>query len=375
MAKFSKQKHWPDGYEILSFGDWQGLKVKTIAGWSRDGFINRPIDSSPNPVHFTKSWCNCTAPVGADVSRAAGAFQAHWQFDRALLEASNAAYAKLRKRVGTLNAGLGMDLATLNQTTGMFVNASKTLGNAWSNLRRGNLLGFFQALGHHGLPPAARSKKYKGSGNWYDTRKRVYQQSSDLWLEFHFGWVPFVEDMFTAVKVLQGPKSSATYVFGSSTKIIDGYTQYYAGEYPYAQMSGSVRVKMCCRVYVTNPNAYLVQQLGLANPAHVVWDAIPFSFVLDWFFTVGKFLESLDDFFGLTQLDPYTLTFYRGKDSADGVYPRLGYTQNSESILMLGDSSPISFRWNPYPRSRIGSAVWKATTSLALLTQKLRHRL
>jgi hypothetical protein len=33
--------------------------------------------------------------------------------------------------------------------------------------------------------------------------------------------------------------------------------------------------------------------LGLNNPIAIVWEAIPYSFVIDWFFKVGKLLDSL----------------------------------------------------------------------------------
>jgi len=42
----------------------------------------------------------------------------------------------------------------------------------------------------------------------------------------------------------------------------------------------------------SNIKAYAAA-LGLNNPAAIVWEAIPYSFVVDWFFKVGKLLNSL----------------------------------------------------------------------------------
>ncbi len=63
---------------------------------------------------------------------------------------------------------------------------------------------------------------------------------------------------------------------------------------------------MGCEVTISNPNLYLANNLGLANPAIVVWELIPFSFVVDWFVTVGQFLENGSAWLGLTVTKPYT---------------------------------------------------------------------
>ena len=53
---------------------------------------------------------------------------------------------------------------------------------------------------------------------------------------------------------------------------------------------------------ISSPNSLKANQLGLVNPASVAWELIPFSFLVDWFLPVGKFLESYTDTVGM-QLD------------------------------------------------------------------------
>ena len=58
-----------------------------------------------------------------------------------------------------------------------------------------------------------------------------------------------------------------------------------------------VRVKG--EVGVINPNLYLLQQLGLLNPASIAWELVPYSFVLDWFSNIGQVLGQFTAFAGL----------------------------------------------------------------------------
>lgn len=63
------------------------------------------------------------------------------------------------------------------------------------------------------------------------------------------------------------------------------------------------KIQMNCQVHYDldanfeNLLGYLkatLAALGIGNPAKVIWNAIPFSFVVDWFFNIGTFLDGLD---------------------------------------------------------------------------------
>jgi hypothetical protein len=56
-----------------------------------------------------------------------------------------------------------------------------------------------------------------------------------------------------------------------------------------------------------------LSQVGITNPALLVWELIPYSFVFDWIIPVGDFLGSLDALVGVENLlvgDSYTVTSY-----------------------------------------------------------------
>jgi hypothetical protein len=123
---------------------------------------------------------------------------------------------------------------------------------------------------------------------------------SSLWLEYTFGWVPFFSDMWAAANVLQQD-------FGrTSHKVVVRDVAYdvYQDGGSFHSYTGEVSMYMKGTLRVTNPNLLLANKLGLVNPAYVLWDAVPFSFVLDWVLPVGKFLQSLSNEYGLEVLNP-----------------------------------------------------------------------
>jgi len=136
-------------------------------------------------------------------------------------------------------------------------------------------------------------------------RKSPAKSVADTWLEYSFGWKPLVEDIYSTVDLLQNPikatrvKASRTYsVARSDSRSGNIITAY--------DVSGTDFCTMGCEVKVNNPNLYLANNLGLANPATLIWELIPFSFVVDWFASVGQFLNSGTDWLGLTVTNPYT---------------------------------------------------------------------
>lgn len=47
--------------------------------------------------------------------------------------------------------------------------------------------------------------------------------------------------------------------------------------------------------YITNPNAFLLNRVGLINPVQVAWQLTPLSMFVDWWWNVSAFLGSYTD--------------------------------------------------------------------------------
>ncbi len=115
-------------------------------------------------------------------------------------------------------------------------------------------------------------------------------KASDKWLELQYGWLPLIKDVQGAAEFLaqtlnfpfekkyqvRKKKPLAATV---PNDIRDG------GDYLF---DGKTRGQLICFCKEVN----VAQLLGLLDPASVLWEVTPWSFVADWFLPIGSYLAA-----------------------------------------------------------------------------------
>lgn len=147
-----------------------------------------------------------------------------------------------------------------------------------------------------------------------DRRRDLAGSLANTWLEWHFGWKPMIQDIANATRVITNADANAKHLRDLRIRVRSGHSQGgfdfttgYSGAYYHitARHEGSVKGALSAKVNVSNPDVYLQNRLGLLNPAGIVWELIPFSFVVDWFANVDQILAAnFNPFAGLTLSDP-----------------------------------------------------------------------
>jgi hypothetical protein len=180
------------------------------------------------------------------------------------------------------------------QTVNLVANAARTIGSAYRDLRRGNFVGAMGSLGIQGT--ASERRRYYRQYGVDPTRA-----AANAWLAATYGWRPLVNDVYNAAQTLaetvNRPENTETRV--------SAYTQYQDRKvFPDFTIGVSPSIKARRTLYQketwkgvwrfkpTSLDSW--GSFGLLNPASVAWELIPFSFVVDWFLPVGRYLESLD---------------------------------------------------------------------------------
>lgn len=114
---------------------------------------------------------------------------------------------------------------------------------------------------------------------------------SGVWLAAQYGWLPLISDVQDALQALTvlGKYKRSVEVLGTAKS----KPRSFDGRPDGASLSVPVKLE---DERVTNSITLLEQlgllrQLGLDNLATIVWERIPFSFVVDWFIPVGNYLE------------------------------------------------------------------------------------
>lgn len=263
-----------------------------------------------------------------------------------------AAYDKFHK-LALPKASMALTLMDREKSIVMIAQRAKQLLRFAKSVARLDPIRAYQALGL----PLGKLTKSKAKA------------PADLWLEFTFGWVPLVEDIGAAVDVLQGsPKYER--VKGAKSAAFTTDAPWDGGS---SAMTHTELTTVCSGgIRITNPNLLLANQLGFVNPAAVAWDAVPFSFVIDWFIPVGKFLNSFTTDLGFEIEEPMITTICVWSGANRHVAFNNGKTINyyngktvSRTIRPFHRPSLLDRRGLPQV------SPWLAATTISLLIQQL----
>jgi hypothetical protein len=351
------QKHYVTALDLDS-------RVYYTTNWDSRSRVSAPSD--PVPVYEPDD------PIGVD--SLAGVDQ-DTIYSADLDRARNKAYAKFTDQM--------KDSA---QNANNALECGQSLGQILGHVR--SIAGAVSALKHGDVSGAAKKLGVSISGNRERKIKQRAKQLSDRWLELHFGWVPLVQDIGSSIDILQGTgKSSVSFQRISSGASFSGshsstVSQLVPGPY-FDSTSDSYRWSGGCRmrgvVAVENPNIAIANQMGFVNPLSVAWEAVPFSFVVDWFSNVGQCLGAMSDFWGyqLHNASTSTLAFNNLTHS----YSRQSVGINSQlvkstvySVKLVhqgrlgGLVSPV-FRFTPFK----GFSLARGATAISLLVQQMKH--
>lgn len=284
---------------MATFGPFQRIVhipnlIKTTRTWYRQ----KPVTASPLP--YTLAVLERRAHTGyPDLTTFYG--WAVTTLDDASVSALKAqiyqkAYGRLIANISAVQSQLGADIGERKQAYTSMLARVGQLTRAARYLRAGRVNDFVSSLGLY------TSKR----------RRSIRSTASDLggvWLEFSYGWVPLVKDIYSATQVLQQPLPNRVVKGKAQGKLAiytptDSYYYFDSTEYAW-----HLRCLLQMRISISNEWAWQANQLGLINPLSIAWELVPFSFVVDWFLPIGKFLSSLTDFVGLNVTDSFN-TWY-----------------------------------------------------------------
>jgi len=201
--------------------------------------------------------------------------------------------------------------------------------------------------------------------------KPISRRFADGWLEYQFGWLPLLSDIYSAVdlyknRLHEGMRVGRSYTTNGGFSVRSNDSTFKRAER--IRKYGPV-AKAAIRTRVTNPNLRTLSEMGLLNPLSFAWDMLPYSFVVDWVLPISSILKSLLYDAGLVDDDSYSVTewgsFRYHNSSCCGPYVAM-YERNV-SRQPLGTGSLPSIFTNPRD---IG--LWHIITSTALLRQSIK---
>ena len=266
----------------------------------------------------------------------------------------NKAYAKLLDKIRS-DAGVGQNLAEYKQTLGLLHGAIDVIKSP--------------------LKTFAKAVQSWFRRNKDATIRTPLKQMGDAWLIWHFGVEPLIKDLHAVMERLE---SSANFTWTRYTASSRGQKRFqynvekapdkwfmdetYMGQYRYS-----------LEVRYTNPNLALMNDFGVVNPASLAWELVPFSFVIDWFYPVGSYLNSFTDLLGYETRNPSS-TFKLTWLAQQGFVYYEGFSPGKTNGVRIDRTlTNPAFRLPPIEIPASLSPT-RGATAIALLLQVLKNR-
>lgn len=200
-------------------------------------------------------------------------------------QSDNMAYARWRGKLHKGGASLGVTLASWRQSRQMIVDRTKKLNQAL-DVTLTNL--------QEKPSKAARLRK----------KARRKELLADDVLEYKFGWAPLFEDFHSALNTVCSDAVPPEWVRGRGK---DQQQKFYVERTSTAQNVNrcffTLTTTYGAKVLIKNENLWLLNRMGLINPATVAWDLVPWSFVVNMFVNVSSMINSVTDTVGLEVTD------------------------------------------------------------------------
>ena len=246
------------------------------------------------------------------------------------------AYAKLSEKV----ANVADVIRTRRETQNMVINALIDIRKAYSNIRRGRIKRASSILG---VSLHERPRSASAAGRW---------------LEYSYGWSPLVQDVYNILDKGFGELKldiRARSFRSKSTSI--SFTNATPGPYHTGAAVLTTVHRASCSIRVSFPGTAFpaISAWGLDNPALLAWEALPYSFVVDWFLPIGNYLETSCNVLANCKLEEMSIT--QRVDTDLSAYARMTesvkfpvYSNGALSKSVMNKTRSVGVVARPLPR-------------------------
>lgn len=314
----------------------------------------------------------------------------------------------LADKINNDRADLGVAAAEIGRTASMVAQSTMKLVRALRALKSCRFGDFLSTLGVTASRRkvdtyyANMRKHYgkKGEGFRWDKKSRVPRQQQEeqfmnftarTWLEYTYGWRPLIQDVYDVAKVSAELCAESAWLWrtvrGRSMNLKVSGRTFVSGQMLVSNNARSdMRRKIVLEYQLPSGGYSTAAAFGLTNPWQIAWEVVPFSFVVDWFYPIGDFLESISTYDGLV--------FRRGSSMLRHVYTNTvairpgppyttgGVTYTCTSADLKAQSLEIgirralltSFPGPRYPRCKDPRSISHALSAIALLQQAFLSR-
>ncbi len=279
---------------------------------------------------------------------------------------------KLREKIAGSDFNMGVFLREGGESLKLITDSATRIFKALRYVKHGDVVS------------AAKQLFIKDPQRFSTVSRALHKGSKDLsgaWLELQYGWYPLIKDVQGAAeflaKTLEYPMIQTYRVRSTKKQKI-----VFFDEINWLSQSGSCITQAQLIARLTEVDVYKLS--GLTDPASVIWEAMPWSFVADWFIPIGNYLaarglvNALTGTFVTSKTRRCSWNHSGRKANNSGLFGVTGNYLSGGPILqgfeINSDRTVTSSLTVPLPQFKTLDKVasWQhCANAVALLTQKL----
>lgn len=238
--------------------------------------------------------------------------------------AYNKAYSKLRARVSEKSADLltlirerkqlGEMLFRRLHQMGDLVDEARNYCSARGNTSKRAALHRQKSLRRIGAILATTPQGVRLKTPSLRNRQGLLTTPAELILELRWGWMPVVSDVYNAIDGISAPVPSMPFWAAGGYPIDETRRVQSGTQRLYQRVNGMFRVKIGGELLITSELTYALERVGLSNPAQSLYETLPYSWLIDYFTSVGEIVSSWDDRLIGKMTNVYVTSFCKGKE-------------------------------------------------------------
>lgn len=215
--------------------------------------------------------------------------------------------SKLTEALREHSFNAGVFGAEFSEALTSVVTSAISVLESYRHLRRGNFADAVRCLAR--VPTGKAYHLSKRNRAIIPNRKPLHHSEiADAHLAVTYAWMPLLQDIHEAMKWVESktnqPRELRTVVRHSQPKqLVDDHAN--GSNYTF-NVEHSVKGEI--RVYLVE-SISTARSLGLLNPTTILWEVVPFSFVVDWFMPIGTYLDTIGFLGGLNMHYGRTLKY------------------------------------------------------------------
>lgn len=207
-------------------------------------------------------------------------------------------------------------------------------------------------------------------------REGLLTTPAELILELRWGWGPLVSDINSALTGLAEPipylpiSGSAGYPIDHTSERSD------RGDWMHQVSKGHFKVKVGGLVAIDNSLTAAFERVGMTNILQSLYETVPYSWLVDYFSSLGDVISSLDDSLVGKLTSPYFVFFAKGKDVYSYKWNR-GYPNERGRTLVRENVEMIRHAPSSLPLPALvvhapDLSPWRIATAASLVVLKVK---